>query len=58
LQGDTRVQGSADDTWIGAAFSDLQVVEMGRRCGFDPRYRDGAGGQYFSAWFFKDEAPR
>ena len=58
LQGDLRVQGSPDDTWTGAAFSDRQVVEMGRRCGFDPRYRDGAGGQYFSVWFFKEETPR
>jgi ubiquinone/menaquinone biosynthesis C-methylase UbiE len=55
LQGDLRVQNSPDDTWIGAPFSDLQVVEMGRRCEFDPRYRSGAGEQYFCVWFFKNE---
>jgi hypothetical protein len=55
LQGDTRVTSLPDDTWLGAAFSDQQVVEMGRRCGFDPRYRSGAGEQYFSVWFFKTE---
>lgn len=53
LQGDARVRSAPDDTWIGAPFSDRQVVEMGRRCGFDPRYRSGAGEQYFWAWFFK-----
>lgn len=55
LQGDLRVQNSPDDTWIGAPFSDRQVVEMGRRCGFDPRYRSGSGEQYFCVWFFKNE---
>jgi SAM-dependent methyltransferase len=55
LQGDLRVRNSPDDTWIGAPFSDGQVVEMGHRCGFDPRYRSGAGEQYFCVWFFKNE---
>jgi SAM-dependent methyltransferase len=53
LQGDPRVANSPDDTWEGVAFSDRQVVEMGRRCGFDPRYRSGLGEHYFWAWFFK-----
>lgn len=55
LQGDLRVRTSPDDTWIGAPFSDPQVVEMGLHCGFDPRYRSGAGEQYFSVWYFKNE---
>lgn len=53
LQGDPRVRNAPDDTWVGAAFSDRQAVEMGQRCGFDPRYRSGAGEQYFWVWFFK-----
>jgi hypothetical protein len=28
-------------------------VDMAFRCGFEPRYRHGAGGQYFWLWFFK-----
>ena len=28
---------------------------MGLHCGFDPRYRSGAGEQYFSVWYFKNE---
>jgi hypothetical protein len=26
---------------------------MAARCGFEPRYRHGAGEQYFWLWFFK-----
>ena len=54
VQGDLRVRNEPDDTWIGAPFSDEQIVAMGRRCGFDPRYRSGAGEQYFTVWFFKN----
>jgi SAM-dependent methyltransferase len=42
-----------DDTWLGAPFSERQAVDMAFRCGFDPRYRYGAGEQYFWLWFFK-----
>ena len=30
-----------------------QAVEMALRCGFEPRYRWGAGEQYFWLWYFK-----
>jgi SAM-dependent methyltransferase len=53
LQGDVRVESAPDDTWIGASFSERQAVEMGRRCGFELRYRSGAGEQYFWVWYFK-----
>ncbi len=53
VQGDTRVAGAPDDTWLGAPFSDEQAVAMARRCGFEPRYRHGAGQQYFWLWYFK-----
>jgi len=43
----------ADDTWLGPPFSERQAVDMAFRCGFDPRYRYGAGEQYFWLWFFK-----
>ena len=53
VQGDSNVNSGPDDTWLGAPFSDGQAVDMAFRCGFEPRYRHGAGGQYFWLWFFK-----
>lgn len=53
VQGDATIQTEIDDTWLGAAFSDEDAVAMAERCGFEPRYRHGAGGQYFWLWFFK-----
>jgi cyclopropane fatty-acyl-phospholipid synthase-like methyltransferase len=42
-----------DDTWLGAPFSERQAVDTAFRCGFEPRYRYGAGDQYFWLWFFR-----
>lgn len=53
VQGDATIQTEPDDTWLGAAFSDEEAVAMAERCGFEARYRHGAGGQYFWLWFFK-----
>ncbi|MBI5086219.1 MAG: methyltransferase domain-containing protein [Acidobacteria bacterium] len=53
VQGDPTLQTDADDTWLGVPFSDQQAVEMAEKCGFDPRYRHGAGDQYFWLWYFK-----
>lgn len=53
VQGDPTLQTEADDTWLGVPFSDEQAVEMAERCGFEPRYRHGAGQQYFWLWYFK-----
>ena len=53
VQGDSTLETQPDDTWLGVPFSDRQVVEMALRCGFEPRYRHGAGEQYFWLWFFK-----
>lgn len=58
VQGDTRVRSSPEDTWIGVPFSDEQAVEMAHRCGFEPRYRHGAGQQYFWLWYFKTGDPQ
>lgn len=41
------------DSWLGVSFSDAQAVELAERSGFEPRYRHGAGNQYFWLWFFK-----
>lgn len=53
VQGDETMETAPDDTWLGVPFSDHQAAELARRCGFEPRYRHGAGEQYFWLWFFK-----
>jgi len=53
VQGVPEVNSPADDTWVGASFSEAQAKEMARRNGFDPRYSIGAGEQYFWLWYFK-----
>ncbi len=58
VQGDTTMETTPEDTWLGAPFSEAQAREMARRCGFDMRYSHGAGEQYFWLWFFKALTPR
>jgi len=53
VQGDASISTEPDDTWLGVPFSDQQACEMAEECGFEPRYRHGAGEQYFWLWFFK-----
>jgi SAM-dependent methyltransferase len=53
VQGDATLTTSPDDTWLGVPFSDEAAVAMAERCGFEPRYRHGAGQQYFWLWYFK-----
>jgi SAM-dependent methyltransferase len=53
VQGDPRTGSSPEDTWLGVPFSDDEANAMAYRCGFEPRYRHGAGYQYFILWFFK-----
>jgi len=53
VQGDATMETQPDDTWLGVPFSDADAVEMAERCGFEPRHRHGAGGQYFWLWFFR-----
>lgn len=53
VQGDSTLTTQPDDTWLGVPFSERQAMDMAFRCGFDPRYRHGAGDQYFWLWFFK-----
>jgi SAM-dependent methyltransferase len=53
VQGDPTLETAPDDTWVGIPFSDADAVEMAEKCGFEPRHRHGAGGQYFWLWFFR-----
>ena len=57
VQGDCSVKSKADDTWLGVPFSESQANDMAYRTGFEPRYKHGAGEQYFWLWFFK-QLPR
>ncbi len=53
VQGDASLETSPDDTWLGVPFSEEDAVRMAEACGFEPRYRHGAGDQYFWLWFFR-----
>ncbi len=53
VQGDATMTTNPDDTWLGVPFSDAEAVRMAEECGFEPRHRHGAGGQYFWLWFFR-----
>jgi len=53
LMGDTGVNPSPDETWIGVPYSEADASAMAHRCGFEPRYSYGSGEQYFYLWFFK-----
>ena len=44
------------DTWTGFSFTEEDSLDLAYRCNFEPRYRSGAGGQYFWLWFFKQPA--
>jgi SAM-dependent methyltransferase len=55
VQGNIALKTSPEDTWLGVPISEQDAVEMALRCGFDPRYRHGAGEQYFWLWYFKKE---
>ena len=55
VQGCPSLERSPDDTWVGVPITDRDAVQMALRCGFEPRYRHGAGKQYFYLWFFKTE---
>lgn len=44
-----------EDTWFGEPFSEREAENMAVKCGFEARYRTGAGTQMFWLWFFKPE---
>src|SRR6185312_9049331 len=53
VQGWCDMSTQADDTWLGISFSDADAVAMAEEYGFEPRYRHGAGTQYFWLGYFK-----
>jgi SAM-dependent methyltransferase len=54
VQGDPKCKPFANDTWEGAPITEELALKFARKCGFDLRYREGAGTQYFWLWFFKE----
>ena len=53
VRGNTADKSNANDTWVGIPISDQQAVVWANECGFEARYRVGAGTQEFWLWFFK-----
>ena len=53
VRGNTADKSKANDTWVGIPISDRQAVSCAKECGFEARYRVGAGTQEFWLWFFK-----
>jgi cyclopropane fatty-acyl-phospholipid synthase-like methyltransferase len=54
VQGDSSIEATPDDTWLGVSFSESEAAEMAAKCGFEARYMHGAGTQYFWLWFFRN----
>jgi hypothetical protein len=53
VQGFLGMTADREGTWFGLPFSDADAVALAERCGFEPRYRVGAGEERFWLWFFK-----
>ena len=53
VRGNTADKSKANETWVGIPISDQQAVNFANECGFEARYRVGAGTQEFWLWFFK-----
>jgi len=53
VQGDLRLKPPPGDTWLGPPLSEADIIEMARRCGFESRYRIGAGKESYWQWLFK-----
>jgi SAM-dependent methyltransferase len=49
---DVSLRTTPADTWVGVTFSDADAVAMADACGFELRYRHGAGSEFFWLWFF------
>jgi len=53
VEGGPAAGRSPEDTWHGASFTEDELRELAERHGFEARYVEGAGTQYFWAWFFR-----
>ena len=53
VQGYLGLEAHGTDTWLGTALSEPEMLAIADRCGFEARYRVGAGEERFWLWFFK-----
>jgi SAM-dependent methyltransferase len=53
VRGNTADKSYANDTWVGIPISDQLAASCAKECGFEARYREGAGTEEFWLWFFK-----
>jgi SAM-dependent methyltransferase len=53
VQGYTGAKPDLEGSWVGEAFSEDDARELAQRTGFELRYQNGAGSQYYWLWFFK-----
>jgi SAM-dependent methyltransferase len=58
VQGWTEMEPDYDDSWIGCAFDRQDARRLAESTGFEMRYENGAGTQYYWLWFFKPSPPR
>jgi SAM-dependent methyltransferase len=56
VEGGPAANGPAD-TWRGVSFTEAELRELATRTGFELRYTEGAGTQYFWLWMFKPSSP-
>src|SRR5262249_17787133 len=52
VEGGPAAEGPAD-TWRGVSFTERELRDIAARCGFELRYTEGAGTQYFWLWMFR-----
>ena len=57
VQGAPLGRQDPSDSWVGATFTEQDARAMAERCGFEMRFQNGAGDQYYWLWFFKPEKP-
>lgn len=53
VQGYLGLETNRTDTWLGTPLSEPEMLAIADRCGFEARYRVGAGEERFWLWFFK-----
>jgi hypothetical protein len=53
VEGGASEDRDSADTWHGASFAEPELREIAARCGFELRYTQGAGTQFFWLWMFK-----
>jgi SAM-dependent methyltransferase len=55
VQGHTAMKPPKNDTWLGVPMSEKEMLKIAERCGFEARFRVGAGEERFWLWFFQTD---